>query len=363
MKVIAKHLTLDIISNSLMAFFVLWLFFFGNQLVRFLNSSAYGSLAASDVWKVLALQTPILATMLLPVSLFFGLIFTYRHFSLSQSALIMLSAGVKPHYFLKLNLKLSFVVAMLAALLAFVANPPLQQQINWLMSGRKRSLFSWIREHQFQAVNKDKYVVHVQQDNQQEDDLARRFNGLFMAQAHAFGQRHCVILAKEARAVKADNQAGHYLKLINGKRYCGMPGSKDYEVVTFDDYHWQLPEPQKIKTNEIGGASFKTLWRRRQELAAKAEWQWRWTHPLSALVLTGIATMLINWLPLRKRHNWTLLGAILSYTFYVNLLFMLRAGLRRGTVQHAWLSLWSVHLGFGLIAALGYLYTSSLKRR
>src|SRR3989338_1315565 len=77
MKIVTRYLAREVYTAMLAAIVVLLFIFLSNQFVRFMHSAAGGMLSGSAIKILLLLQLPILSSVLLPASLFLGILLAY----------------------------------------------------------------------------------------------------------------------------------------------------------------------------------------------------------------------------------------------------------------------------------------------
>jgi lipopolysaccharide export system permease protein len=140
-----------------------------------------------------------------------------------------------------------------------------------------------------------------------------------------------------------DNQTGNqFMVATNGYRYQGIPGEKNYRIVKYDKYGIRLNTPnitynqreETISTNKL----FKNA---RKNPNYMAELQWRFSFPISTLILALLAIPLSRVNPRHGRFA-QLIPAILIYIFYANMVFISRNWLKTEMVP-AWIGIWWVH--------------------
>jgi lipopolysaccharide export system permease protein len=139
------------------------------------------------------------------------------------------------------------------------------------------------------------------------------------------------------------------LTFVNGERYEGVPGSSEFNIMKFAEHGIPF-EVRESKSGELD-IEARTLNELLDQMdaPAMAELQWRFSVPITLMVLTLIAVPLSRAPPRQGRYN-NLIAGILLYIMYANLLGASKVWLEKDEIP-AWLGLWWVHLlfiGFGV---------------
>ncbi len=340
MKIVSRYLISEVVASSTVTVLILWMVFFSNQLVRFLYSAVFGALTLRDVWTVMILQLPKLLTMLLPASLFLGILLAYSRLHINNEPLIMSVSGLSPRYFLAVNMALAAVLMVIVSALSLWVNPGAQRYIDILMSAASRSPLQLIEGEQFRQLPNYGLVVRV---GDKATAKGFRGDGIFAVQIGDKRKNNCVVVARKAEKIYDASYPDEYLSLIDGSRYCGVPGRSDYEIVRFKRYNIRLPQQPPPPVGDESTKSMASLGRSYStSVQAEAEFQWRCSQPILVFLLVVVATALGIATPVRGRYA-SFFPAIALYTFYVNFLLLSRAWLKKGVIS-AKVGLWWVHV-------------------
>ena len=347
MKIITRYLLKELYAAFLIIAAVLLVIFFSNQLIRFLNSVAYGNLSSDLVKLIVFLQLPLLLTILLPASLFLGILISYGRLYADSEMIILFTSGVKPQRLLNLALGFGISVALIVGWLSLSVNPRVYTYFEKVKRGAVSNNLSMIKPNCFNELAGGKWIFYI---GQIQDGY---YYDVFVAeQATAkapINVTHSVITAKSAYQQVNKETGDLYLVLCDGYRYLGQPGQKNYEIVKFAKYGIQVAQEEIVSRNDTSSLEFKELWNGRFDKLAAAELQWRLSMPISVLVLVLFAVPLSKTSPAKGKYAKLALG-ILSYTIYLNLLFLTRAWIKRGLLA-AMPGMWWVH-GLMLLVAL-----------
>ncbi len=344
MKIITRYLAKEVYSSTLAATAILLLIFLTNQLVRFMHSAAYGSLASGAVKLVLLLQLPILSAVILPAALFLGILLAYGRLYADSEMVVLFACGLNPKKLLTTTLTFSAAIMLLVAALSLWINPKVYRYFDHLMSGGANHSLDMIKPKHFTEIAGNSWVFYV-------DEIAsdkKHYSGVFASQVPNSGNKKLAVLTAKSAYQKVDDVGDLYLVLVNGYRYLGNPGQKDFEVIKYGEYGLQIKEEKHSWVGDASSASLTKLWES-SDLNSSAELQWRISLPLLALILTLIATPLSK-IPSRKGRYAMLAPAILLYIIYANFLFLAKAWIKKGVIAPI-IGMWWVHvlmLGFAI---------------
>jgi lipopolysaccharide export system permease protein len=180
------------------------------------------------------------------------------------------------------------------------------------------------------------------------------------------GKRLEVIIAERAWQSPSSEADTQVLQFASGRRYEGVPGEPKFRIVKFAEHGIPFirPSVNPVK-DEPETRTVATLLGSGDPIDI-AELQWRASVPISLLVLTVLAVPLSRSSPRQGRYGG-LVGGVLVYIIYVNLLGASKVWLAQGSIP-AYLGIWWVHVGFLLTGFLllagqfGYLRRISLRR-
>ena len=157
-----------------------------------------------------------------------------------------------------------------------------------------------------------------------------------------------IMSADSAKQLERQKTGERMLELDKGKLFEIHPRKEGYSLGTFDKQQIRMPDAAAIEGHtSIRAASTLSLLQS-DKLDGKAEFQWRLSYPISAVLLVFLAIPLSYTTP-RKGQFAKLVVAVLIYVLYVNLLGLGRSWMEDGQLP-AWLGLWWVHALLALLA-------------
>ena len=162
-------------------------------------------------------------------------------------------------------------------------------------------------------------------------------------------------MASEATKYTDSTSQSIYLRLKDGVRYEGLPGDLNINILDFDQYDLEIVsgEVQKSLSNfsEIEEKSSINLLSD-GGLLANAEMQWRFSQPLSILILSVIGVLLGKTSP-RTGKGINLLIGVVIFMLYNNGLLVAKTSIENGELDPS-IGLWSIHLMFILFLLIFY---------
>jgi len=349
MKIATRYLAKEIYTAMLATVVVLLVVFLSNLLVRFMHSAAIGELSGNAVRTLLLLQLPILSAVLLPASLFLGILFAYGRLYADSEMVVLSACGFSSARLLRTTINFSVVIMVIVGILAFWVNPKVYKYFDHIHSGATSTGLEMIKTNQFNEIADGKWVFYV---DKMSDDK-ETFYDVFAAE-EPNGQKQTddslrIVTAKSAYQKIDSDSDDLYMILVDGYRYIGKPGQRDYEVIKYDEYGIQIQQDAKPWYSDASSASTLELWNNRQDRMAAAELHWRMALPLSVLILVLLAVPLSKVRPKGSRYA-KLAPAILLYIIYANFLFLAKAWVRREILTPE-IGMWWVH-GFMLLLAI-----------
>lgn len=319
-----------------------------NKLVRLISKTASGEIPPDLLLQMILFQVPELLAFLLPVGLFLAALLCYSRFFIDNEIPVMLSCGIPWSRLLKSSLVLSVLVMLLVGAITCYWGPIVaQHRENKLHDDGPMLLVQTITPGRFHTLQDDKLVFYVAESSSDRSELKRIF--IADESKENSDEPHRSFLTAETGKVISDPETGAtYLKLIEGRRYHGMPGERDYSVLTFDHYQRLIPgkeTPAGVYFHRTMPTSM--LWNSPIP-SNQAELQWRLSLPLAAPLLVLLALPLSRTNPRAGKFS-RLFVAVMICIIYFNLLTLSK---RWVASQHLppEIGVWWVH---GVLLLLG----------
>ncbi|MDP5293094.1 LPS export ABC transporter permease LptF [Oceanimonas sp. CHS3-5] len=342
-----RYLFRETLKTQLAVLFVLLLIFISQNFIDVLGKAASGEIPGTLVGKLLLLNLPEMATLMLPVSLFIGILFAHGRLYAESEMTVMKAVGMGPGRIMRTTLVLALGWTALALFNSLWLNPWAKEQVYQLREEVKADPgFAVLREARFMSLDGGRIVGYVEE--LEEDDDGNRLNRLFVVQQGRAQREPAIAVADGGRLHEQDD--GQWLTLEHGRRYSGTPGNREFDVAEFDEYSAYI-RPSEIETvqRRIEAMPSRELLNA-EDLQQRTELQWRLALPLSMLVLTLVVVPLSVVNPRQGRYA-KLLPAIMLYLAYFLLQTASRSAVEGGSLPPV-PGLYAVPLAFLLLVAL-----------
>lgn len=356
---IFRYLAKEVFTTLLALTSILLLIFMSNQFVRYLARASTGSIPATFIFKLLALELPMLMGLLMPLGFYMALLLAYGRLYAESEMTVLHACGYGPPTLLKHSLIMASGVASIVLVILLWVNPAIAvERTKLLRSSGVQMLIKTLEPRRFGSLPGGETVFYVQ-DMKEERAEAR---GIFLAHIsqHKGVDGWDVLWADQARLKEDPTTGTNELMLLNGHTYQGVPGQADYRVVDFKRYETPLPEPVITpKAGDLRAVETSKLWSPGEHEHAKhAELAWRFSIPLMVMILTVVGVPLSRVNPRAGKYA-RLLPAILLFILYADLMFVARDAIA-GNKLPWWLAMGGLH-GSVLLVGLGLMWRSRVR--
>jgi len=366
--IIFRYLSKEIFAALSAITGILLLIFISNEFVRYLTRAATGKFSGSTALQLIIIEIPHLLGILLPLGLFLGILFAYSRLYTDNEMTVLYACGLSRLKLLGLTLPVTGVVITVVALLSLWFTPHLLVYRERLLaeSGTAMELETTL-PGRFQENNNGQQIFYV--ESMTPDHM--HMQNIFMAQSGDIKNNKntpdnpaitpWIILTAANGYQTVDKKTGdRFFVATQGNRYQGVPGSKDFQIIQFGEYRARIEKHiADISGEQDAMSTFALLYDKKDRVDAASELQWRFSAPLSALLLALLAVPLSRVKPRQGKYA-ALLPAILIYIIYANLILVGRNWIEQGHISPA-LGLWWIHGLMFLGVILIWIYQTSLK--
>jgi len=352
--IIFRYLLKEVAKTQLAVFFVLMTIFISQKFVSILGDASEGGLPGHMVMLFIALKTPDLAGMMLPLSMFLGILLAYGRIYADSEMTVLHSCGISEWYVVRITLIISLVTALVTGIFTLYLSPlaaDYELQVKEKLAAD--SGLSSLIAGRFQKTGNNKAVVFIHDKNRSDNTLEKIFVAQLPDDKHSHDSIINSSLVYAANGKIEDEESGSQrLILENGIRYQKDSQSHEFRSVAFNKYYIQIQD-KKVEHKRRKISALPTFDLFKQDVPEyKAAIHWRIAFPLAAIVLTFIAVPLSSVNP-RQGKFAKLLPAILLFLGYFLMLSAMLSGLEKGIISNN-VGLWPVHLaaltlGFSLI--------------
>lgn len=314
------------------------------SLVKLLSEAASGAFPAHIVFVLLGLELLKNLAMILPLTIFIGLLLTLARWYRDNEITVLSACGVSLTRLLRPTYIWITGVAFIIAAISFYLAPMAALLLHKVKRENTSVYTAGVVPGRFNHADRGRAIFYVERVGSK-----GQLHNIFVSTEQS--GKSGVLIAKRGFEFKNRATGERFLMLLNGRRYQGIPGQANYRILRYRSYALRIQQrrfasaPRTITRDEI---PMLTLLQSHQP-ADIAEWQWRLAQPLSLFILAPLA-LVFAYTDTRRGAFAPLFGAVLTYFAYANLLSIAQALLARGR-EPVFLGLWWVHILFALLAA------------
>lgn len=342
--IIARYLLAEVLKTQLAVFFILLTIFISQKFVSILGDASEGGIPGNLVMMFIALKIPELAGMLMPLSLFLGVLLAYGRIYADSEMSVLHSCGVSEWYIVRVTLLLSVVTALVTAVFTLYLSPiAAEHELQLKAKLSADSGLSSIVAGRFQRTGNNKAVIFVHEKKRNSNELEKVFVAQLPNKNDAdYDVINSSLVYAEKGRVAEDESGGQKLTMENGYRYQSNAKNGEFRAVSFGKYHIEIQE-KKVSHVRRKLSALSTSQLLQEDFAeSKAAVQWRFAFPLACIILTLIAVPLSVVNP-RQGKFAKMLPALLLFLAYFLLLTAVRSGVEGEKIPSS-IGLWPVHI-------------------
>jgi lipopolysaccharide export system permease protein len=346
--IIFRYLLKEVAKTQLAVFFVLMTIFISQKFVRVLGDASEGSIPGQMVMIFIALKIPDLAGMMLPLSLFLGVLLAYGRIYADNEMTVLHACGVSEWYVVRVTLVLALVTAIFTGVFTMYLAPmasEYQYQIKDKLAAD--SGLSSLIAGRFQKSGNKKAVIFIHDKNRKDNSFDKVFVAQLPDENHSEESviNSSLVYAKKGQVIEEDS-GSQRLILSDGTRYHSDASNSEFQSVAFDRYYIQIQDQEiEQKHRKLSALPTRALFSPTEDkLVAEygATIQWRIAFPLACIILTFIAVPLSVVNP-RQGKFAKMLPALLLFLGYFLLLTAMRSGIERQALPVN-IGLWPIHI-------------------
>jgi len=346
--IIFRYLLKEVAKTQLAVFFVLMTIFISQKFVRVLEDASEGSIPGQMVMIFIALKIPDLAGMMLPLSLFLGVLLAYGRIYADNEMTVLHACGVSEWYVVRVTLVLALITAIFTGAFTLYLAPmasEYQYQVKDKLAAD--SGLSSLVAGRFQKTGNKKAVIFIHDKNRDDNS----FNKVFVAQlpddkrSEESVINSSLVYAKQGQVIEEES-GSQRLVLSDGTRYHSSAINGEFQLLSFDKYYIQIQDQEvEQKHRKLSALPTQDLFSPTEdELVAEygATMQWRISFPLACIILIFIAVPLSVVNP-RQGKFAKMLPALMLFLGYFLLLTAMRSGIERQALPVS-IGLWPIHI-------------------
>lgn len=344
LRILDRYIFREIAQTWLAVTIVLLFILLTNQFARVLGEVAKGNLPKEAVFQVIGLTGIQYLTILIPIGVFLSVMLALGRLYRDSEMPAMLACRVGPAGIYRPVFWVMLPLALAVGWLSMDVGPRALSEIERIgVEARRQADLASIEPGKFMRGEEGAVVY------------AEKVLGPGVVE-NVFIQRRSesgvveVVIAERGEQRDSDDPNMRYFVLKNGRRYEGVPGSTEFQVMHFAEHGipYRLPGSEDPELRPRAKPTIALI--RSSDLRDTAELHFRLAIPIATLILAIIAVPLSKSQPRQGRYGKLAVG-LLVFIIYFNLLSAGKAWLESGNVDAA-IGLWWVH---GLMATFAIL--------
>lgn len=347
-----RVLVLELVGTGVLIFAILFGIVVVTQLIRFLGEAVSGKLAVDGVMALLGFSALNYLPVLLSMSLFISILLTLSRCYRDSEMVVWFCAGIGLTRWIRPVLSYAIPVVLVIALLSLVLSPWALQKSNEFKSKlESRDEVAAITPGVFRESSQTDRVYFVEKVDAGGSSIGNIF--VRSVQNSQLG----TMVARQGFQETLPN-GDRFLVLLNGTRYEGTPGQRDYRIVEFKRYAMRI-DSVAAKQEQPNSRAMPTpqLWQNPTTWNL-AELEWRLGLPISAAVLALLAIAL-SYVNPRAGRSFNLIVAVVLYMLYSNMISVTNTWVGLGKMSPG-IGLWGIHALMLLIVALLFYWRMTL---
>lgn len=353
--IIFRYLLKEVAKTQFAVFFVLMAIFVSQKFVSILSHAAEGNIPGHMVMLFIALTTPDLAGMMLPLSLYLGILLAYGRIYADSEMTVLHACGISEWYVVRITLLLGIVTALITGIFTLYLSPlTADYEIQIKEQIASDSGLSSLIAGRFQKTGNNKAVVFIGDKNRKDNRLKKIFVAQLPDEQHSHDSiiNSSLVYATKGKVEDEDNGLQRLI-LEKGMRYQKDKTSKEFRAVSFNKYYIQIQDHKVEHTRRKINALPTVELFKHNKPEYKAAIHWRLAFPIAAIVLSIIAVPLSSVNPRQGKYS-KLFPAILLFLAYFILLSSMSTGIEKGIISSR-IGLWPAHLG-GILLGLSLIF-------
>jgi len=327
--IVDRYMIREVVQPFLAIFTALIVIFITYSLSRFLVDADAGLLQPGEVARLTLLKSIISLDVLIPLSLYLAVLTGLGRLYTDSEIYAMRAGGISEVRLLRPLMRMTLMLAIVIALLSGWARPWAYQQSYAIKAAAEASAETGrIREARFYNFGESQRTVFIEKIAENGSDL----KGIFIrTRKHDDLQ---VITASKGVFSYFSRPGFHRLQLQDARVFKKVNNGTDFSAQFGKFDLWlpaQTPQPPGYR---VKSASTLAL-NRSADPEDRAEFQWRVSTPVSALLLALVAIPLSRSRPRQGRYA-KMLMALGIYAIYFNLLDVSRSWVEQGSLSFIW---------------------------
>lgn len=354
--IIIRYLVRETLKSQLAILFILLLIFFCQKLVRILGAAVDGDIPANLVLSLLGLGVPEMAQLILPLSLFLGLLMTLGKLYTESEITVMHACGLSKAVLVKAAMILAVFTAIVAAVNVMWAGPwSSRHQDEVLAEAKANPGMAALAQGQFQQATNGSSVLFIESVDGSD------FKDVFLAQIRPKGNARPSVVVADSGHLTQLRDGSQVVTLNQGTRFEGTALLRDFRITDFQNYKAIIGhQAVALDPNDTDQMDMRTLWNTDTD-RARAELNWRITLVFTVFMMALMVVPLSVVNP-RQGRVLSMLPAMLLYLLFFLIQTSLKSNGGKGKLDPT-LWMWTVNLIYLALAIVLNLWDTVPVRR
>ncbi|MCI1899468.1 MAG: LPS export ABC transporter permease LptF [Enterobacter sp.] len=325
--IIIRYLVRETLKSQLAILFILLLIFFCQKLVRILGAAVDGEIPTNLVLSLLGLGVPEMAQLILPLSLFLGLLMTLGKLYTESEITVMHACGLSKAVLVKAAMVLALFTGIVAAVNVMWAGPwSSKHQDEVLAEAKANPGLAALAQGQFQQATDGNSVLFIESVD------GSRFNDVFLAQLRTKGNARPSVVVADSGQLSQRKDGSQVVTLNKGTRFEGTALLRDFRITDFQNYQAIVGHQNvALDPSDTEQMDMRTLINTDTD-RAKAELHWRLTLVFTVFMMALMVVPLSVVNP-RQGRVLSMLPAMLLYLVFFLLQTSIKSNGGKGKID------------------------------
>ena len=341
--IISRYLLRSLVLFFLAITFIIGLLVFGNQFVLTVQESVEHGIPFAELMPLVGFNMLRDIPIILTLSFFLSIIITISQFYKNSEAVVMNSIGLGDKNFINIIQPIVIFLFLVVFFLAIFAVPWAKQHKSLAEDETiNASEFSFISEGKFESFKDGEIVFYASDSSRLDSAGEQNMEEIFIYSSD--NESPVIVFASEATKYIDTETKSTYLRLKDGVRYEGLPSSNNIKILDFEAYDLEIVSGEVIKSisnfskiEEKNSVDLLT----QGGLLANAEMQWRFSQPISILILSVFGVFLGKSSP-RSGKGVSLIIGLVGFMLYNNGLLLAKTSIENGQLSPI-IGMWAIH--------------------
>jgi lipopolysaccharide export system permease protein len=342
--IISRYLLRDLALFFLAITFVIGLLVFGNQFVLTVQESVEHGIPFAELMPLVGFNMLRDIPIILTLSFFLSIIITISQFYKNSEAVVMNSIGLGDKGFINIIQPIVIFLFLIVFFLTIFVVPWAKQHKSLAEDETiNASEFSFISEGKFESFKDGEIVFYASDSSKLDSAGEQNMEEIFIYSSD--NENPIIVFASEATKYIDIKTKSTYLRLKDGVRYEGLPSNNNIKILDFEAYDLEIVSGEVIKSI----SNFSKIEEKNSVdllveggLLANAEMQWRFSQPISILILSVFGVFLGKSSP-RSGKGVNLIIGLVVFMLYNNGLLLAKTSIENGQLSPI-IGMWAIHL-------------------